>query len=172
MKNTLKKLLPIIMILVVSFSVAMIASAATVSKVQHKSPEQGGGAATVFYVNTSNKSTAKLQYTTDRAYFIRSDGTTKARGAYTEVLIYGRNSKKESWTYISKTNLKNAGCPTVAYLSMKDYTQYKVRVYSWKTTTIGSYIGGIYDHSGASWLAYGPTCTFKASSSNISSLAK
>ena len=84
---------------------------------------------------------------------------------YFEVLVYGRNGSG-SWNYISKTNIKNASTTT---LSMKGYTEYKVRVYSWNTLTIGSYRGGIYNSSAAGWYS-APRCTFTAKS-NVSYLS-
>ena len=54
---------------------------------------------------------------------------------------------------------------------MKGYTQYKVRVYAWKTSTIGKTIGGKWNSS-AYWSdGYSPVCTFTAGS-NVKSLAK
>ena len=172
MKSMAKKVVAVLMASVICLSMCLSVSAATISKAQHKSPQYGGGAATVFYVNAKNKNTTSINYSSDAWNLYDKYRTARSslqwRYAYTEVQIWGRNNTSEGWKYISKTNVKNKRTQT---LSMKGYTQYKVRVYSWKTSTIGTYIGGDYNSS-AYWSdGMTPTCTFTAKS-NVKSLAK
>ncbi|MBQ2940693.1 MAG: hypothetical protein IJD97_00505 [Clostridia bacterium] len=165
MKLTLKRCVAVIVAFIMCFSSALSISAKTVKDVSHESNEKGGNV-TVFYVNAKNKLTTKLQYTSLRAYLADKD-TTETKASYVEVLIYGRNSTSESWTQISKKNIKGKAVDT---LKMSGYTQYKVRVYSWKTATIGKTLGSKWDSS-TSWLYYGPTCTFKPLS-NVKTVAQ
>ncbi len=160
-KNVISMLLVLISILVIS----PVASAATTSRASLTSNVTGKNT-TTFYVNAKSKSTTKLAYSCTAGSFVTKTGGLKNRYGYFEVQIWGRNSTSEGWTYLSKTNIKNVSSTT---LSMKGYTQYKVRVYAWNTVTIGSYIGGIYNSSNASWYTE-PTCTFTAKS-NVKSLA-
>ena len=171
MKNMTKRLVSLLLVCVLCFSLVPTALAATVSKVTHASPMYGGGAATVFYVNAKNTSTTKLNYSsTAWCLYDKYRTATSSLGykrGYFEILVYGKKSNG-TWTQISKTNMKNVSSTT---LSMKGYTQYKVRVYAWKTSTIGTNIGGKFDSS-AYWAdGYAPVCTFTAKS-NVKSLTK
>ena len=58
----MKRIISIIMLIVMCLSLTLNVSAATISKATHKSPQYGGGSATVFYVNAKNKNTTKLNY--------------------------------------------------------------------------------------------------------------
>ncbi len=169
MKKLTKLTLSFLMVFVVLFSIVVPASAAT--KVSHSTSQYGGGSATVFYVNAKNKNTTKLRYTCTTGHFISNKGTPWEHEGYFEIQIWGRNSK-ESWKYIKKVNIKDVSSTTV---SMSGYTQYKIRVYSWKTSTIGQYMGGQFNSSNASWCDWAgkklPTCTFTAYS-NVKSITK
>ncbi len=174
MKKIAKVTLSLALVLVVLFSITAPVSAATVKSVSYSTTSTGGNKATVFYVNTNNKNTTKIKYTCTVGDFLTKQhgvGVQPLAGFF-EILIYGRNSTSESWTYLSKTNMKNT---TSQVLSMKGYTQYKVRVYAWKTSTIGSYLGGRYASDLAAWCDYAgkslPKCTFTAYS-NVKTLAK
>ena len=166
MKKILKSTLSLALVCMILASLVLPAYAATITKATHTSSTYGQNV-TVFYVNAKNKNTTKVNYSCTQGSFQTNKGSLKFLYGYYEVLIYGRNSTSESWTQISKTNIKNVSSTT---LSMKGYTQYKVRVYSWNTITIGNYRGGEYKSSSASWWTT-PTCTFTAKS-NVSSLAK
>ena len=151
----------------------LTASAATVSKVTHKSPQYGGGSATVFYVNANNKKTAKLNYSCTKAEFETGDELNFSENinGYFEIKIWGRNKTSDTWKEISKTNIKNKAYSTI---NLKGYTQYKIRVYSWKTSTISQTRCG-KKYSEARWYkTLRPTCTFSKSSvnSNIKSITK
>jgi len=170
MKKFTAILLSVIMCLSLTFSV----SAATVSKVTHKSPQYGGGNATVFYVNAKNTKSTSISYSSNTCALVEKNGAIAGypshgwKPGYFEIQIWGRNKTGAAWNYISKTNIKS----TSGSLSMKGYTQYKVRVYAWKTSTIGKTLGGRWDSSAYWWeSSYAPTCTFKAKS-NVSHLAK
>lgn len=173
----MKKFLSMVMAIVMCLSMALSASAVTVSKVTHKSPQYGGGSATVFYVNANNKNTTQLKYSSNTCALVEKNNTVAGfpsqgwKGGYFEVLIWGRNSTSESWKEL-KTHKVNMKGVTSATLSMSGYTQYKVRVYAWKTSTIGKTLGGRWDSSAYWWeSSYAPTCTFTAKS-NVKSLAK
>lgn len=172
MKIFAKRIIYLFMVFVLCVSSFSTVFAATnVSKVKHTSPQYGGGAATVFYVNAKNTNTTKLNYSSDSWNLMDKYGTAypslKWRYGYFEILVYGKKSNG-AWTQISKTNMKNKRSAT---LSMKGYTNYKVRIYAWKTSTIGTYIGGNYNSS-AYWSdGMAPTCTFTAKS-NVKSLTK
>lgn len=175
MKITLKKILSVIFAVCIVFtSLCISISAKTVDSVKHKSPQYGGGSATVFYVNANNKNTTKISCICSRGSLVDKNGceekiSTGHRG-YFEVLMWGRNNTSESWTKLDnhKVNIKNV---TSATLSLKGYTQYKVRVYAWKTSTIGEYIGGKWDSSAYWFPMTNPTITFSAKS-NVKSLAQ
>ncbi len=169
MKTVAKKVVSLFLACVVCLTLIPTAFAATtVSKVQHSSTVYGGGAATVFYVNAKNTKTTKVEYYGTAGRLKKKDGSVcLGKYGYYEVLVYGKQSNG-TWKQISKTNLKNDASDTI---SMKGYKQYKVRVYDWRTSTIGSYIGGSYNSS-ACWVnPYLPSAYFKAKS-NISSLTK
>ncbi len=172
MKKFSKIAMSLVMVVMVLFSLAAPASAATVSKVTYSTTNKGGNKATVFYVNAKNKKTTKIKYTCTTGHFITKSGGIQNHEGYFEVLIWGRNSTSESWKSLSKTNIKDVTSQT---LSMKGYTQYKVQVYAWKASTIGSYMGGICNSVNAGWCDWAgkslPKCTFTASS-NVKSLAK
>ena len=172
MKKFAKLAVTLLLVCVTIFSMIVPAMAATVSKVSYSTTWNGGNKATVFYVNANNKNTTKLKYSCTTGLFYTRAGTLQEREGYFEVLIWGRNSTSQGWTYLSKTNIKDVSSTKV---SMKGYTQYKVQVYAWKTTTIGKTIGGICNHSGAGWCDYSykdlPKCTFTAYS-NVKTLAK
>lgn len=174
MKKIAKSTMSLVMVIIVLFSLTAPASAATVTSVSHSTTSEGGNKAIVFYVNAKNKKTTKIKYTcTTGDFFTKPHGVgALPLAGFFEILIWGRNSTSESWTYLSKTNMKNV---TSQILSMKGYTQYKVRVYAWKASTIGNYMGGRYASSLAGWCDFAgkslPKCTFKAYS-NVSSLAK
>ena len=164
MRTKIKRVLSVLLVLLTFVSIIPITSAVTVSSASLTTM--------TFYVNAKNKNTTKISYSCTRGKFATNTGGIGNKYGYFEVQIWGRNSTSQSWTYLSKTNLKNASSST---LSMKGYTQYKVRVYAWNTATIGSYIGGIYNSVNASWITWlsggAPTCTFKAKS-NVSHLAR
>ena len=163
MKRTFKSMLSLALVFVILASLVLPVSAATISKATHTSNTYGKNT-TIFYVKAKSTSTAKLSYSCTQGSFVTKQGSLRSLYGYYEVLIYGKNSSG-GWTQLSKTNVKNSSSTT---LSMKGYTEYKVRVYSWNTTTIGSYLGGVYNSVNACWWAV-PTCTFKAQS-NISSM--
>ena len=172
MKKIAKIVMSMLMVCMVLFSLAAPVSAATVKTVSYSTTNKGGNKATVFYVNAKNTKTTKIKYTCTTGHFITKQGTLRDHEGYFEVKIWGRNKTTESWNYISKTNIKDVTSKT---LSMKGYTQYKVQVYAWKASTIGSYMGGICNSVNAGWCDWAgkslPKCTFKAYS-NVSSLAK
>ncbi len=170
MKTFAKRTTAFLMACAMCCSLLMGASAAkTISKATHTTTAYGGGAASVFYVNAKNTKKTQLNYSCDSGAFYGKNGATTWKCGYFEVLVYGKNSKG-NWVQISKTNMKSVAKTT---LSMKGYTQYKVRVYPWKTTTIGKTLGGKWNHSSARWYDVGwyPTCTFTAKS-NVKSLTK
>lgn len=162
------------MVCVLFVSLCLSISAATVDKVEHQSTQYGGNA-TVFYVNANDKKTTKISYSCSKWSLVEKDGSrvgwpSQGKAGYSEILMWGRNSTNESWKKLNphKKNLKNV---TYTTLSMSGYTQYKVRVYSWKTSTIGTYLGGDWDSSAYWSEGCAPQCTFRAYS-NVKSLAK
>lgn len=169
----MKRIISVIMLIVMCLSLTLSVSAATISKATHKSPQYGGGSATVFYVNAKNKNTTKLNYSSTSWGLVEKNGVVQGASAkwqpgYFEIQIWGRNKTGDAWNYIKKENKATKLATTI---SMKGYTQYKVRVYAWKTSTIGKTIGGKWDSS-AYWSdGYAPECTFTAGS-NVKSLAK
>jgi len=163
MKKFYRSIFSLFLVCFILASFTLPAAAATITKATHTSNTYGQNV-TIFYVKAKSTGTTKLSYSCTQGAFVTKSGATLGLKGYYEVLIYGKNSNG-GWTYLSKTNIKNASSTT---LSMKGYTEYKVRVYSWNTATIGSYRGGVYNSSNASWLA-APTCTFKAKS-NVSYL--
>ena len=175
MKKLCKRVLSILLACAFCVSLCISASAATVTEVKHNSTKYGGGAATVFYVNANNKNTTKLSYSCDKWALVEKNGycvgfPSQGKAGYFEVLMWGRNSTSESWQPL-KTHKINMKGTTFSTISLSGYTQYKVRVYAWKTSTIGTYLGGKWDSS-AYWSdGYAPTCKFKAKS-NVKSLAK
>ncbi len=168
MKNLTKVMLSVLLVCILCIS--LISTTVAAADISHSSTEYGGGSATVFYVKTTNTNKATLRYSSTAGRLSRKDGTVPVVGkyGYFEVLVYGKKSNGQ-WVQISKTNMKNSASSSI---SMKGYKEYKVRVYSWKTSTIGTYIGGKYNSS-AHWVApYLPTCYFTANSKNISSIRK
>ncbi len=134
MKKITKLTTSLLMVFAVLFSIVVPASAATVSKATHRS-SQYGGSVSVFYVNAKNKNTTKLNYTCTTGHFIDNKGSIQDHEGYFEIKIYGRNRTGESWKEIKKVNIKDVSSTT---LSMKGYTQYKVRVYDWSSKTFGA----------------------------------
>ena len=161
MKKTIRRALSLMLVCLLVAS--LITSALAASRISHTSNVNGKNV-TVFYVNASNKNTTKLNYSCTTGAFNTDYGAVNAEGFY-EILIYGRNSSGAGWNYISKTNLKDVSSST---LSMRGYTQYKVRVYSWATSTIASYTGRKCSAPMWYWGAQ-PTCSFTARS-NVRSL--
>ncbi len=172
MKKLTKLTLSFLMVFVVLFSIVVPASAATGSPVTYSTSNYGGDKAITFYVNAKSKSTTKIRYTCTTGHFITNMGSFREHEGYFTVEISGRNSNKESWTNVKKVNIKNVTSKT---LPMKGYTQYKIRVWSWKTSTIGANIGGVCNSINASWCDWAgkklPTCTFTAYS-NVKSITK
>lgn len=168
MKRTSMRILSLTLVLLTLFSCMVPAFAETITKFEFQSSRKGYSWKT-FYVNTTNKKTAKLTFYDYGGKFVLKDGTLKSLNGYWEIEIDGRNSTSETWKDVKKYNIKNKGSDTI---EMKGYTQYRIKVYAWKTTTIGSYRGGSYNHSGACWSdLWAPKCTIKAKSSNIDKLA-
>lgn len=163
MKKIFRLVLSLFLVCLVITSLVLPAAAATISKATHTSNTYGKNV-TIFYVKSKSTGTTTLNYSCTKGSFVTKQGSLRSLNGYYEVLVYGKNSSG-GWTYLSKTNIKNSASTT---LSMKGYTEYKVRVYSWNTTTIGSYLGGVYNSSNAAWWS-APTCTFTAKS-NVSSL--
>lgn len=172
MKRMTKRIISFVLVCIVCLSLSIPAFAATVSKVTYSTTNAGGNKATVFYVNANNKNTTKIKYTCTTGHLIDNKGFIQEHEGYFEIKIWGRNSTSESWTYISKTNVKDVTSKTI---SMKGYTQYKVQVYAWKATTICNYLGGRFQNATGGWCDWAgktlPTCTFTAYS-NVKSLAK
>ena len=163
MNRVFRRVIVLTLVCLLIFSMLPLASAATVSSVKHTSNVYGQNV-TIFYVNANNKNTTKVSVSCARGAFSTNIGAVNSYGFY-EVLIYGRNSTGASWNYISKTNLKDVSSAT---LSMKGYTQYKVRVYSWNTATVANYAPR---SSSPQWYwGAQPSCTFRAKS-NVRSLA-
>ena len=168
MKRTSMRILALSLVLLTIFSCMAPAFAETITKFEFQSSRTGYSWKT-FYVNTTDKKTAKLSFSDCGGYFMLANGSSKIIRGYWEIEIDGRNSTSESWKDVKKYNIKNKSTDTI---EMKGYTQYRIKVYAWKTTTIGSYRGGSYNHSGARWADLGaPKCTIKAKSSNIKNLA-
>lgn len=162
MKKTLQRIMTLTLVCFLIVSMFPIASAATVSSVKHTSNVYGKNVS-IFYVNARNKNTTKVSVSCAKGAFSTNSGAINSYGFY-EVLIYGRNSTSAGWNYISKTNIKDVSSTT---LSMKGYTQYKVRIYSWATTTIANYAPR---SSSPQWYwGSQPSCTFRAKS-NVKSL--
>lgn len=168
MKKGLKRIFSVFLIAVLLLSCVPSASAYTVDSASLESDECGGNK-TVFYVNTKNTKTAKIEYTCAAGGLLRNNGRLSWRYGYWEIKIWGRNSTSESWTYLSKTNIKH---DYDGKISMKGYTQYRVQIYAWKTPTIGRTLGGSYNWSDVCWYGSSPKITFEGYSSNISHLAR
>ena len=168
MKRTSMRILAISLVLLTIFSCMAPALAVTIEKFEFQSSSTGYCWKT-FYVNTENKKTAKLSFSDRAGLFVLKSGATKGIHGYWEIEIDGRNSTSESWKDVKKYNIKNKSTDTI---EMKGYTQYRIKVYAWRTTTIGSHRGGSCDHAGARWADLSvPKCTIKAKSSNIINLA-
>lgn len=161
MKKAFKSVLSFVLVCLIVASLATPASAATTAQ-KHTSNTYGKNVTSFYVTATSASKTVTLKYTNTSGNFNTSSGLYALRGYY-EILIYGVSGSSK--TLISKTNIKGTSSGT---LSMTGYAKYWVRVYSWNTTTIGSYRGGIWNYAGACWCG-SPTCTFTAKS-NVSSM--
>ena len=174
------KICPIIMVSVLCAFLCVSVSAKTVEKATHRTTKYGGNAS-VFYVNAEDKKTTTLSYSCSGHPLVKQDGTANEKAneyfyGYFELLMWGRNSTKESWKKLDthKINVKGA---KLATLKLKGYTQYKIRVYSWKTSTIGTYVGGAWGNKSYWQLGdtYAPKCTFypkKYYDNNVTSMAQ
>lgn len=107
-----------------------------------------GGVSTTFYVSTKNKKkhsvTMKMKkgrLRSDEAISCGIRGVGKDIYDYYEVLVFG---KKSDGTYvqISKANVKNKSSYKISF---EGYTEYKIKIWSWRTSTINN-VGRYYVH--------------------------
>ena len=174
------KVFSIIMTCILCAFLCVTASAKTVKEATHQTTKYGGNAS-VFYVNAEDKGTTTLSYSCSSHPLTKQNGTANEKlnesfAGYFEVLMWGRNKTSETWKPLKthKINIKGAQFAT---LKLKGYTQYKVRVYSWKTSTIGNYIGGAWGNRSYWQLGnmFAPKCKFYPKSycnNNVVSIAQ
>ena len=135
------------------FSLAVSVSAASLvsfgsTEINLKTTKEYGYEKYEFLVNASSTGTAKIKY--DCGSKVKFSDGNKAINTYGyyEIRVWGNTGSgwKELTAY--KKNLMNSQNGTI---EMKDYKQYKVRVYSWKTETIANTVGGFSSPSKAGW---------------------
>lgn len=146
---TIKKLLSVFLAAITLVSCfAFSASAKNVCKEISGKSATYGGVSTTFYVNTKDKKkhsvTMKMtkgKLRSDDSFLCGFTGVGKDIYDYYEVLVFG---KKSNGTYvqISKANVKNKSSYKISF---EGYTDYKIKIWSWKTATINS-VGKYYVH--------------------------
>lgn len=124
------------------------ASAKNVCKEISGKSSRLGGVSTTFYVQTANKKkhsvTMKMTKGKLRSEDALSCGITgvgKNIYDYYEVLVFGKKSNGE-YVQISKANVKNKSSYKISF---EGYTNYKIKIWSWKTATINR-VGKYYVH--------------------------
>ena len=117
------------------------ASAKNVCQNVGGSSDADGAVNTIFYATTTNTKKHTIKMTMTKGKFVRDDYVLSFSGKdiydYYEILIYGKNSSGK-YVQIDKINVKNKSSYNIP---LKGYTDYKIKVYSWKTSTINSYEG-------------------------------
>jgi len=167
MKRTAMRILAMTLVVLTLLSCVASASAKTIEKFTFRTDTDGYCWET-FYANTKDKKTAKLSFTNGAGLFVTKTGALKGLNGYWEIEIDGRNSTSESWKDYKTFNIKGKATDTI---ELKGYTQYRIKVYAWKTTTIGSNKGGACNHANARWVDMNtPMCIIKPKS-NIKNLA-
>lgn len=170
MKTITRRIFSLLLILVMLLPMTLSVSAATItskstSQVALKTTSKTGYQSSSFIVNSGSRIFAtKLKYTCTKANF-SDNKTTKANiYGYYEIRVWGNDDG--NWVELTKykTNIKNDASGTI---SMRGYKQYKVQVYSWKTSMIASN-RGYSNPAGYMWQnvlgqTY-PTITFKLGS--------
>lgn len=122
---------------------ALVAGAKNVCKEVSGKSSWNGGVNTVFYVTTSNtkKHYVQMKMTKGRIQqeSVWAQLDTDKIYDYYEILVYGKQ-KNGQYTQISKANVKDKSSYKIYF---SGYTDYKIKVYSWKVDTInevGKYI--------------------------------
>lgn len=141
MKTITRRIFSLLLILVMLLPMTLSVSAATITsksstKVELETTNKAGTGSDTFIVNSGSKIFAtKLKYTCTKASF--SDNVNKQESiyGYYEIRVWGNDDGR--WVELTdyKKNIKNSATGSV---SMRGYKQYKVQVYSWKTSTIAS----------------------------------
>lgn len=98
-----------------------------------------GGVSTTFYVKTTDKKKHYVKMDMTKGKFMswsnpQTGFTFLCKNLYDnyEILVYGKKPNG-TYTQISKNNIKNQGSYKIEF---KGYTEYKIKIYSWKTSTI------------------------------------
>ncbi len=99
--------------------------------------DYNGAVSTTFYVQTKNKKEHYVKMDMTKGKFKSDDYcllVTQYKNIYDyyEILVFGKKADG-SYTQISKNNVKNKGSYKIKF---SGYTDYKIKVYSWKTATI------------------------------------
>lgn len=108
--------------------------------------DYNGGVSTTFYVKTKNKKKHYVKMDMEKGKFTSDDYcllVTQYKNIYDyyEVLVFGKKSDG-AYTQISKNNVKNKGSYKIEF---KGYTEYKIKIYSWRTSTINQ-VGKYWKH--------------------------
>ncbi len=97
--------------------------------------DSNGGVNTVFYVTTKNTKERYVKMKMTKGVMTDQFGAfPKKIYDYYEVIVYGKQSNG-AYKQISKMNIKNQDDKRIYF---EGYTEYKIKVYSWKTDTINS----------------------------------
>ncbi len=96
-----------------------------------------GGVSTTFYLKTKNKKNHYIKMDMTKGELYSPDNcliTLQNKNIYDyyEVLVFGKNTNG-TYTQLSKNNVKNKSSYKIEF---KGYTDYKIKIYSWKTSTI------------------------------------
>lgn len=112
---------------------ALIASAKNVCEEISGETDVDGGVNTIFYVSAKDKKQHYVKMKMTRGKLEEyNGGWSRKIYDYYEVLVYGKQGNGE-YKQISKMNIKNEDDKRIYF---KGYTEYKIKIYSWKVDTL------------------------------------
>ena len=122
---------------------ALVAGAKNVCKEISGKTDVDGGVNTIFYVTTSNTKEHYVKMKMTKGLLMGEDnligqpvlwwGQQRIHDFY-EILVYGKKKNGE-YTQISKANVRDKSSYTIKF---SGYTDYKIKIYSWKAQTINN----------------------------------
>lgn len=128
-------------ILTVISCLAFSASAKNICKEISGKSDYNGGVSTTFYVKTTNKKKHYVKMDMNKGQLVSdtalSCGFTfggKKIYDYYEVLVFGKKADG-SYVQISKANVKDKSSYKISF---SGYTDYKIKIWSWRTNTINN----------------------------------
>lgn len=138
--SKIKKIISCILVVVTLLPCfSLVAEAKNVCKEISGKTDSDGGVNTIFYVTTSNTKKHYVKMKMTKGCLEADAGTIGWFGKekaydYYEILVYGKQKNGE-YKQISKANVKDRSSYKIYF---SGYTDYKIKVYSWKVQTINN----------------------------------